>query len=144
GAAQLCAVAIHESDRRRLELPRHRRLRVALGPMASGAILLEQLLATRHIRRLLWAERYRVSGEQMLAQGMGCARYVIRTGLGIDERFEAPALGDKRLLARPWRQRRDLVDGRARELAHLGIFRSTDHLAVANRAAIIDRDIVEQ
>ncbi len=94
------ALAVDEGDRRRVELARHRRVRIALGAMAGRAIFLEQLRAARQVWRLPRPEWNGIGGEQVLAEGVRRSGDVLLAGLMLDQRRELLAFGDQRRLSR--------------------------------------------
>ena len=98
-AALLRAVAVGEGDRRRVELPRHRGLRVALGAVAAGAILLEQLVAAGEVRRLPWARAAPDKRRADAGRARGRPPRRPRGWPWLDQRLEALALGNQRAFA---------------------------------------------
>ena len=143
-AALACSRAIGKCDRRRIELARHRGLRVPSRTVATGAILREERRPASEIGDLPWTERHRIGPKQVRAQRPSGLRDRFRRGLVLDQRLERPALSDQFVLRRIVRERSNPFARRGRKLAHFRIFRSADDLPVANRTAVIDREIIEQ
>ncbi len=112
---------------------------------AGLAILLIEPRALGEIGGDAWCQRHRISGEQMLPERVGEPLHLVGRRVLRHRRFDPARLGDESRALRRGGQGGDALGHRAGKLAHLGIFGRADHAAVgADRAAIIDRHIVEQ
>ncbi len=143
-AALAGAVAIGKGDRRRIELPPQRRLRIAVRSVAAGAVLPEELGAAVEIGSPPRAERNRISLEQVPAEAARHPRNLRRRRLALDGPLQGRAFRNQPRLLRRRRQLSEILSDGGGEFAHFRIFGGADDLSVANRAGVIDRDIVEQ
>ena len=144
-AAMAGAVAVGEGDRVRIELARGRGVGKAGGAVAGGAILGIEPGAAGEIGRLLRRERDRIGAEQPPGEAVGAPLDLVGRDVRRDRGRELLRLGDQGGALRIGGQGGDALGDRAGKFAHLGELAGADDAAVgADRAAIIDRHIIEQ
>ena len=139
-----CARAIRKVDRGRVQSLRGRPSAIALRPVTARAILAVEVRTAREIGRCLGRQRHRVGGEQGPCQPARGDAHCPRLGPGPHRRGQFVSLGDQPCARGMRGKPSEAVAHLCSEFEHFSIFGLVRDPAASDRAAIVDRHVIEQ